>query len=384
MKQNTKVFMFTNLVFLVAGLFLFNPSPMGEVAGETPSYTLSLSSSDPVDVTGEVGQKTFRSVTLDYAGVAEASGYHVQFTSDYGGIIYNNESNPITGIKSIAAVFSGGPLTIKTGASFGNYYTEEEKSGSFTENFTRSPCFFMLESFADVTVNITSVTITYSCVAPVDGVVYTLNGDHYEVTDYTGNPTVVTIPATYHDLPVTQINDSAFYHSGLTSITLPEGLVSIGLFAFYKCPFLTSISIPSTVETIGMDAFRRCDALISVFFTPNGALTTVDTEVFAECNLLETVYFPEGLTYLGTRALQYAVMLSTMMVPVQMAIGTDALLLCDSFTTLYYRGTPEQWDLYFNYGFTDSNFMTAPRYYYSATELSGAWRYVDGIPTLWS
>ncbi len=385
MKQNSKVFMFTSLVFLAAGLFLFNPPHMGEVAGETPSYTLSLTSSDPVDVVDYAGQKTFRSVTLDYAGVAEASGYHVRFTPDYGGIIYNNESNPITGIKSIVVVFSGGgSLTLKTGASFNNYYTEQEYFSSFNQSFTRSPCFFTLESFADVTVNITSVTITYSCVAPVDGVIYTLNGDHYEVTDYTGNPTMVAIPATYEGLPVTAIANGAFYKSSIESMLLPEGLTTIGAFAFRDCRKLTSISIPSSVTSIGDYAFYACEWLTNVSFAASSSLTSLGAYAFSNCLSLMQIYLPEGITEIKSHAFYADSNLSQILIPVSVnVVWESAFEYCDLLMSIFYGGNATQWGMISRFDGNDL-LLSTTRYDYSATPTSGTWRYVDGNPVLWS
>ncbi len=385
MKQNTKVFIFTNLVFLVVGLFLFNPPHMGEVAGETPSYSLDLTASDPVTVVAEAGQKTFRSVTLDYAGVAQASGYHVQFTSDYGGIIYNNESNPITGIKNIAVVFSGtGSLTLKTGASFNNYYTEQEYFSSFNQSFTRSPCFFTLESFADMTINITSVTITYSCVAPMDGVVYTLNGDHYEVTDYTGNPDMITIPVTYEGLPVTVIGNGAFYKSNISSILLPEGLTTIGAFAFRSCQRLMSIYIPSTVTSIGNYAFEMCVAMTNVNFAPSSSLTSIGGYAFSNCGILMEIFLPEGIVEIPANTFYADGSLTKILIPVSVrTVWDNAFEYCDLITSVFYGGNATQWGMVSRFSGNDY-LWNATRYYYSETPASGTWRYVDGNPVLWS
>ena len=56
---------------------------------------------------------------------------------------------------------------------------------------------------------------------------------------------------------VTSIGDSAFYWSGLTSITIPESVTSIGDGAFY-CSGLTSITIPEGVTSIGDGVFYGC------------------------------------------------------------------------------------------------------------------------------
>ena len=49
--------------------------------------------------------------------------------------------------------------------------------------------------------------------------------------------------------------------TGLTSITLSEGLTSIGESAFNYCTGLTSLTIPSTVTSLGYRAFQYCTGL---------------------------------------------------------------------------------------------------------------------------
>ncbi len=63
---------------------------------------------------------------------------------------------------------------------------------------------------------------------------------------------------------VTFIGDYAFYNSSLISITLPEGVTSIGGSAFEGCNSLTSITIPEGVTSIGSSAFEGCNSLIIV------------------------------------------------------------------------------------------------------------------------
>lgn len=46
--------------------------------------------------------------------------------------------------------------------------------------------------------------------------------------------------------------------SGLTSITIPSSVTSIGNFAFYDCSGLTSIVLPDSVTSIGIGAFDGC------------------------------------------------------------------------------------------------------------------------------
>ena len=52
--------------------------------------------------------------------------------------------------------------------------------------------------------------------------------------------------------------------SGLTSVTIGNGVTSIGESAFYGCSGLTSITIPDSVASIGHEAFEYCRGLTSI------------------------------------------------------------------------------------------------------------------------
>lgn len=82
-------------------------------------------------------------------------------------------------------------------------------------------------------------------------------GDPMTIYYYAGN---ITIPSTveYEDVTwdVTEIGAQAFAMStGVTGVTLPNGLKTIGDYAFASCSNLATISIPNTVTSIGTDAF---------------------------------------------------------------------------------------------------------------------------------
>ena len=81
-------------------------------------------------------------------------------------------------------------------------------------------------------------------------------------TPYSGD---VVIPATFEyggkTYQVTAIGDDAFDNcTGLTSISLPEGLLTIGD-AFGGCVGLTTLTLPSTLTSLGKYAFYACTGL---------------------------------------------------------------------------------------------------------------------------
>ena len=74
--------------------------------------------------------------------------------------------------------------------------------------------------------------------------------------------TSVTIPNS-----VTSIGGSAFYGcTGLTSVTIPDSVISIGGSAFYGCTGLTSVTIPDSVTNIGNNAFHGCTGLTEILY----------------------------------------------------------------------------------------------------------------------
>jgi hypothetical protein len=89
----------------------------------------------------------------------------------------------------------------------------------------------------------------------------------YSVAKGTVTTGAVVIPASYNNLPVTEIADKAFNGTQITAVTIPDSVKTIGARAFMDCASLTSVTIGKGVTSIGNMAFGNCAKLTSVTFS---------------------------------------------------------------------------------------------------------------------
>ena len=76
----------------------------------------------------------------------------------------------------------------------------------------------------------------------------------------------------------------------LSSITIPDGVTSIGKNAFYGCNSLASITIPDGVTSIGDYAFTNCSSVAFYDFTactsiPMLSNTNAFSNIVADCQI---------------------------------------------------------------------------------------------------
>lgn len=150
----------------------------------------------------------------------------------------------------------------------------------------------------------------------IDGIWYNLisKGKIAEVTrnfdrDYSGNviiPEKVSYGGTVYN--VTSICGDVSYNgntymggafrgcTGLTSVTIPNSVTSIGYGAFYGCSGLTSVNIPESVTFIGENAFSGCTGLTSLTI-PNSA--SIGKNAFAGCSGLTSITIPSSWSSIG-------------------------------------------------------------------------------------
>ena len=85
-----------------------------------------------------------------------------------------------------------------------------------------------------------------------------------------------------------------------STYAVPNGILSIGNYAFCGCDSLTSITLPDSVTSIGNYAFSSCRALTSI--TLPDSLTSIGDWAFASCDSLTSITLPDSVTSIGTDA----------------------------------------------------------------------------------
>lgn len=148
----------------------------------------------------------------------------------------------------------------------------------------------------------------------------------------------VTIPqqVSFHDVSynVIGINANAFYNCSIpVSITLPEGLMTIGDNAFRGCSSLTNINLPESLTSIGDYAFYGCSNL-TIMTIPEG-LTSIGNYVFCGCSVPTSITIPESLTDIGDYAFSSCTNLNSITLPEGVtSIGDHTFYRCSSLTSI--------------------------------------------------
>lgn len=126
---------------------------------------------------------------------------------------------------------------------------------------------------------------------------YEVSGCGVTINRYFGTNTVVVIPSSIDEMPVTRIADGAFYCTFLASVTIPDSVTNIGHGAFGECGSLKAVTMPDSVTLIEPLAFQDCASLTNLMLSSN--LATIQNSAFVLCWNLERLYFKGNAPCLG-------------------------------------------------------------------------------------
>ena len=186
---------------------------------------------------------------------------------------------------------------------------------------------------------------------------FVTNNDTITITGYSGPGGNVIIPSETNGFPVTVISSNVFSqypYNNVTSVTIPDsvislgagafdgcrnltnvvlggGLSSIGDSAFFYCYRLNNVTIPATVTNIGSWAFYYCTSLAAVTL-PN-TITAIAIGTFAGCQNLTSLAIPESVTNIGDSAFSSCRSLTSVTIPNSVtSIGGGAFYGCTNLT----------------------------------------------------
>lgn len=92
---------------------------------------------------------------------------------------------------------------------------------------------------------------------------------------------VVTCPT------LRSIGDWAFIWAGISTISLPETLNSIGTYTFYKASLSGTVALPDSLTQLGASAFSGCEKVEAIQI--GSGLTDIPANAFAGCTNLKTI-----------------------------------------------------------------------------------------------
>ncbi len=235
---------------------------------------------------------------------------------DLGSSVFFN----CTGVTKLSVGFPEITSTITTNLGVGSYVNPWELVLFDTVQMVGDNAFKNKDNLKNATLGKKVSSLGVSCFDGCDGLETVTNNSVQNIVygDYSFNS--CDLLNTFDLGKVTIIGNRAFYGTNFSSVEFPEGLLSVGDYAFAYCKALTEISeFPKTLTKIGDYAFYNSSMLTgdivvldniksigAYAFSPCAITsvvlqgdTTIGSYAFYNCSNVKTIDLGEGKTSLG-------------------------------------------------------------------------------------
>jgi len=137
---------------------------------------------------------------------------------------------------------------------------------------------------------------------------------------------------------VAGIGDFGLAGNGLTAITLPDGLQSLGRGAFDSCASLTNTTLPAAITAVPGKCFADCTKLLNVKYA--GTVTAIGDLAFESCKALTAAPIPETVTAIDKAAFTGCTALTDVTIPAGVStIPEDCFRGCTALADIDLPGT---------------------------------------------
>jgi hypothetical protein len=188
---------------------------------------------------------------------------------------------------------------------------------------------------------------------------------------YCSGLTSVTLPETLTSIGSWTFGSMTFAFSGLTNITLPNSLTNLGSFCFAQCSNLQSATLSSSLTRLPNGAFYGCNNLASIAI-PN-SVTNIEPDVFNHCVGLTNVTFGNNVLYIGLDAFYGCYRLTNAIIPAStISIDSGAFWECTSLSSISVPASTKSISISAFDGCTN---LSA----FNVDELNNAYSGVDGV-----